>query len=66
MCQQTQGTWYQAGIVSFGIGCAEKDVPAVYADVAYAACWIDQEVNYIHTKNLHSSTKPCSGVKLFL
>lgn len=44
MCQQTQGSWYQAGIVSFGIGCAEKDVPAVYADVAHAACWIDQEV----------------------
>ena len=54
MCQQSQGSWYQAGIVSFGIGCAEKDVPAVYADVAYAACWIDQEVGchftemYIH------------------
>ena len=44
VCQQSQGSWYQAGIVSFGIGCAEKDVPAVYADVAYAACWIDQEV----------------------
>ena len=49
MCQQTQGSWYQAGIVSFGIGCAEKDVPAVYADVAYAACWIDQEVRDIAT-----------------
>lgn len=48
VCQQTQGSWYQAGIVSFGIGCAEKDVPAVYADVAHAACWIDQEVsNYV-------------------
>jgi len=48
VCQQSQGSWYQAGIVSFGIGCAEKDVPAVYADVAFAACWIDQEVsNYV-------------------
>merc|ERR1719512_113034 len=45
VCQQSQGSWYQAGIVSFGIGCAEKDVPAVYADVAFAACWIDQEVS---------------------
>ena len=51
MCQQSQGSWYQAGIVSFGIGCAEKDVPAVYADVAYAACWIDQEVGHYFTKN---------------
>ena len=50
MCQQSQGSWYQAGIVSFGIGCAEKDVPAVYADVAYAACWIDQEVGSYFTE----------------
>ena len=55
MCQQSQGSWYQAGIVSFGIGCAEKDVPAVYADVAYAACWIDQEVGcYILHRQHHS------------
>lgn len=39
--QQSQGSWYQAGISQlFGMGCAEKEVPAVYAD-AYAACWID-------------------------
>ncbi len=58
MCQQTQGSWYQAGIVSFGIGCAEKDVPAVYADVAFAACWIDQEVGDYTTDiiNIDTST----------
>ena len=52
MCQQSQGSWYQAGIVSYGIGCAEKDVPAVYADVAYAACWIDQEVRREYLPNI--------------
>ena len=55
MCQQSQGSWYQAGIVSYGIGCAEKDVPAVYADVAYAACWIDQEVGREYLPNIIES-----------
>jgi len=43
--QQPQGTWYQAGIVSWGIGCGESGVPAVYADVAKASCWIDEQVS---------------------
>lgn len=37
--------WVQAGIVSWGIGCGEKGVPAVYADVSRASCWIDYEVS---------------------
>ena len=44
VCQQRNGPWYQAGIVSWGIGCGERDVPAVYASVATASCWIDKEV----------------------
>ena len=35
---------YQAGIVSWGIGCGEVGVPAVYTDVAAAACWVDHHV----------------------
>ena len=34
----------QAGIVSWGIGCGEEGVPAVYANVAHVVCWIDNEV----------------------
>ena len=34
----------QAGIVSWGIGCGEEGVPAVYANVAHVVCWIDDEV----------------------
>jgi len=46
VCQQEpQGTWYQAGIVSWGIGCGEDGVPTVYADVSTAACWIDEQVS---------------------
>jgi len=38
------GSQVQAGIVSWGIGCGEVGVPAVYTDVAAAACWIDGHV----------------------
>jgi len=45
VCKQRNGPWYQAGIVSWGIGCGEEDVPAVYASVATVSCWIDREVS---------------------
>ena len=48
VCKQRSGPWYQAGIVSWGIGCGEKDVPAVYASVATASCWIDREVSIFY------------------
>ena len=35
----------QAGIVSWGIGCGEEGVPAVYANVAHVVCWIDHQVD---------------------
>eukprot|EP00091_Calanus_sinicus_P014287 TRINITY_DN3174_c0_g1_i1.p1 TRINITY_DN3174_c0_g1~~TRINITY_DN3174_c0_g1_i1.p1 ORF type:complete len:172 (+),score=41.18 TRINITY_DN3174_c0_g1_i1:307-822(+) len=43
-CKQPQGPWFQAGIVSWGIGCGENNTPAVYANVAQASCWIDNAV----------------------
>merc|ERR1719154_816944 len=44
-CKLPGGPWFQAGIVSYGIGCGESNIPAVYANVAEAVCWIDQEVS---------------------
>ena len=38
---------FQAGIVSWGIGCGENNTPAVYANVAKASCWIDKAVRLI-------------------
>eukprot|EP00092_Neocalanus_flemingeri_P046630 GFUD01052514.1.p1 GENE.GFUD01052514.1~~GFUD01052514.1.p1 ORF type:complete len:444 (-),score=109.11 GFUD01052514.1:105-1436(-) len=43
-CRQPDGPWFQAGIVSWGIGCGENNTPAVYANVAEASCWIDNAV----------------------
>ena len=31
----------QAGIVAWGIGCGEDNVPGVYASVSEGVCWID-------------------------
>ena len=30
-----------SGVTSWGIGCGQKDVPGVYADVSKALCFID-------------------------
>merc|ERR550519_1556737 len=33
--------YVQVGIVAWGIGCGEENVPGVYTDVSEQACWID-------------------------
>eukprot|EP00092_Neocalanus_flemingeri_P013919 GFUD01015015.1.p1 GENE.GFUD01015015.1~~GFUD01015015.1.p1 ORF type:complete len:449 (-),score=99.83 GFUD01015015.1:99-1445(-) len=61
-CRQSAGPWYQAGIVSWGIGCGENNIPAVYANVAAASCWIDNMVtcHYDQTQSFFGfSTVDC-------
>ncbi|XP_063989685.1 phenoloxidase-activating factor 2-like isoform X1 [Diachasmimorpha longicaudata] len=38
--------YVQAGIVAWGIGCGENGVPGVYANIAAARNWIDQQLAY--------------------
>ncbi|XP_014605835.1 PREDICTED: uncharacterized protein LOC106787732 [Polistes canadensis] len=47
VCPTTTGQFIQAGIVSWGIGCGESNIPAVYTNVAQHKQWIDQTLaNY--------------------
>lgn len=39
--------YYQSGIVAWGIGCGENQVPGAYVNVAHFRNWIDQQL----TKN---------------
>lgn len=39
-CRDAEGKWYITGIVSWGIGCAQKDSPGIYAYVIKFVAWI--------------------------
>jgi len=43
--REGEDSYYQVGVVAWGIGCGDKDVPGVYTDVAKQVCWIDWALN---------------------
>lgn len=46
MCPMFEGSnqYFQAGLVSWGIDCGEKDVPGVYANLQEVSFWIKQKL----------------------
>lgn len=43
VCQK-EGQWFQLGVISFGIGCGQKNAPGVYTLVPYYEKWIRETV----------------------
>jgi len=39
------GQYYVAGIVAWGIGCADKGIPGVYVNIPSYVNWINQKIS---------------------
>merc|ERR1712200_357873 len=43
VCEGPGGSYVQAGVVAWGLGCG-GDTPGVYAALSEAACWLDMQI----------------------
>ncbi|RZF40916.1 hypothetical protein LSTR_LSTR011000 [Laodelphax striatellus] len=45
VCRGVDGRWTLAGLVAWGIGCAQEGVPGVYVNVANSLSWIQSNLH---------------------
>lgn len=40
----TTGLWYVYGLVSYGLGCAQKNTPGIYTNLSGFKDWIESKI----------------------
>nr|XP_039250166.1 uncharacterized protein LOC120327876 [Styela clava] len=60
MCQhQNKGSWYQVGVISWSIGCANKGKPDVFTKLLSHVEWINEQTGF--NLSLPSQNRPVVG-----
>ncbi|XP_074053863.1 putative serine protease 45 isoform X3 [Macrotis lagotis] len=65
-CEVGEDTWVQAGIVSWGIGCGNPEIPGIYTRVSSFSTWIIKTINQKNSSFLASSCLICISMLLSL
>ncbi|XP_047464925.1 serine protease 27-like [Mugil cephalus] len=64
VCQMVNGTWVQAGVVSFGLGCAKQNKPGVYTRLTSYSSFIRSTIPEIQLYG--RANHNCCGVVVVL